>query len=237
MFYFQFVLVVFWLIISSILGFIYALCRWGSFEINQSFGRIFSWGVLKILKIRVVVEGLEYLEAAQPCIYIANHQSNLDMATYGFFYPKKTVVIGKKELRWMPLFGLFFVAAGNILIDRKKTTKAVAGLVQVVEMIRKNSVSVWIFPEGTRNRSGQGLLPFKRGAFHMAVQAQIPIVSIISGPLEPLVSIRDRQVRGGTLKVRVLPPVETVGLTSDQIEDFAQGIRSRMLEALPSVRR
>ena len=81
----------------------------------------------------------------------------LDMATFGTVYPQRTIVIGKKEVKWIPFFGIFYVAAGNIMIDRNKTAKAVAGLKETVDIIRNKKVSIWIFPEGTRNRTGKGL--------------------------------------------------------------------------------
>lgn len=232
MFYLRIILVSLWLIVASLVGTFYALLKWGNLDINRDFARVFSWMALRILGIRVVVEGREHLESHQPCIYAVNHQSNLDMATFGVLYPRKTVVIGKKEVSWIPVFGLFYKAAGNILIDRNKTTKAVAGLAQAVEVIQRKGVSIWIFPEGTRNRAGIGLLPFKRGAFHMAIQAGIPVVPIVSEPLGPLISWKHRHSRRGVLRIRVLPPIETTGIQKNQIESLANEVRNKMLEAL-----
>jgi len=230
--YLQSSFVILWLVLCSTFGTLYAIIRWGYLNTDRDFARIFSWGVLKILRIRVEVEGREHLQTGQPCIYIANHQSNLDVATFGGVYPQKTVVIGKKELHWIPFFGIFFVASGNIIIDRKKRDKAVAGLSHAVEEIRKKGISIWIFPEGTRNRAGEGLLPFKRGAFHMAVQAGIPLVPLVSAPLSSVVSWKQRHIKGGTLRVRVLPPIPTKGLNESQVETLSQEVREKMLEAL-----
>ncbi len=232
LFYSRFIFVVFWLFLTSTVGTFYSLMRWGNLNIGRDFARFFSWGVLKVLGLHVEVEGREYLEACQPCIYVANHQSNLDIATFGVLYPRKTVVIGKKEVSWIPFFGLFYVAAGNVLIDRNKTSKAVAGLSQAVEAIQKKGVSIWIFPEGTRNLSGHGLLPFKRGAFHMAIQAGIPIVPIVSEPLSPFVNWKKKISRGGVFRIRVLPPIETKGMNKSDVEQLADHVRTRMSEAL-----
>jgi 1-acyl-sn-glycerol-3-phosphate acyltransferase len=218
--------------LSSSLGFVYSILRWGNLNIDRDFARFFSWGVLKLLGLRVEVEGKEHLEKNQPCIYVANHQSGLDMATFGTIYPKRTIVIGKKEVVWTPFFGVFFVAAGNVLIDRKKTDKAIAGLKQTVEVIRKKKVSIWIFPEGTRNRTGNGILPLKRGAFHMAAQAEIPIVPLVSAPLYPRISWKEKRVTPGTLKIKVLPPIHTGGYGELEVDQLAQDTREKMLEAL-----
>ena len=73
--------------------------------------------------------------------------------------------------------GELYWLTGNILIDRANRSKAMDTISQVAEQIKKNKVSVWMFPEGTRSR-GRGLLPFKTGAFHAAIAAQVPIVPI-----------------------------------------------------------
>jgi 1-acyl-sn-glycerol-3-phosphate acyltransferase len=225
------------MVLCCTLGTLYAVVRWGYLNTDRDFARIFSWGVLKILRIRVVVEGREHLKTTQPCIYVANHQSNLDMATFGGIYPQKTVVIGKKELHFIPFFGIYFVASGNIIIDRKKSAKAVAGLSHAAEEIKKRGVSIWIFPEGTRNVSGEGMLPFKKGAFHMAIQAGVPIVPMVSSPLKSLVSWKGRYIRPGVMRVRVLPPIDSKKYDESQIELFSQEVREKMLDAIREISR
>jgi 1-acyl-sn-glycerol-3-phosphate acyltransferase len=221
-----------WLLISCGIGLVLCVVRWGHPNLDRDFARVFSWGVLRIAGVRVATEGLEHLTAAQPCIYVANHQSGFDMATFGAIYPTRTIVIGKKELKWIPLFGLFFVAAGNIMIDRQRRTKAIAGLGQAVEAIRERGSSIWIFPEGTRNRTRELLQPFKKGAFYMAIEAGVPIVPIVSAPLEPVLNWRRKKVNGGTLRLRVLPPVPTKGFRSKDVDPLADRVRGMMMEAL-----
>ena len=239
MFYLRFFLVVFWFLFASFLVLLLFMVKpfafWRVTDLNRDYGRLFSWGILKILRIRVEFEGVSYIEAQKPVIYVANHQSGFDLVTFGEFFPKRTVVIGKKEIALIPVFGWIYVLAGNVLIDRKKTTQAVAGLSQVVDAIKKKHVSIWMFPEGTRNSSGQGLLPFKKGAFHAAIQAQIPIVPLISSPLVKLVSWRERRLLSGVLKVRVLPPIPTLGLEAHHVEELAEETRKKMMDALAAM--
>jgi 1-acyl-sn-glycerol-3-phosphate acyltransferase len=230
MFYIRMILLFFWLVFSCLISFFYAIYHWGHLNVNQFFARLYAWGGLRILGIQIEVEGREHLESHQPCVYIPNHQSNLDMVTYGMLFPARTLVIGKRELIWMPIFGLFFVAAGNILINRKKTVKAVAGLNDAVQEMKRKNASVWIFPEGTRNRSGVELLPFKRGAFHMALQAQIPLLPMVSGRLSDVVNVKERTCKGGVLRIKILPPIDVVkALGATSVENAPRGM-DRLIE-------
>jgi 1-acyl-sn-glycerol-3-phosphate acyltransferase len=231
-FYIKLSFIILWFLFSSFVMLIVPFALWRPRDLNRDYGRMLSWGVLKILRIQVHIEGAHYIESQKPAVFVVNHQSSFDLITFGEFYPRNTIVIGKKEVGWIPIFGWIYVLAGNVLIDRKKTNQAVAGLSQVAQAIQKKRVSIWIFPEGTRNRKGSGLLPFKKGAFHTAIQAQVPIVPMLSSSLSRLVSWRERKLISGVLQVRVLPPISTRGLGIDQVEKLAEETRKKMNDAL-----
>ncbi|MGZ6331623.1 MAG: lysophospholipid acyltransferase family protein [Bdellovibrionota bacterium] len=220
-----------WLLIACAIGILMIPFRWGDLSLDKDFARIFSWGVLRISGIKVQLEGREHLLAHQPCIYVGNHQSGMDMATFGSFYPAQTITIGKKELLYIPLFGLFFLGAGNVLLHRQHRKKAVAGLGAAVETIRNKKASVWIFPEGTRNTSPDPMLPFKKGAFHMALGAGVPIVPIVSAPLSPFLSWKEKRMRGGVVKIRILPPIGPQGYKEGDFDRLSADVRAVMLEA------
>jgi 1-acyl-sn-glycerol-3-phosphate acyltransferase len=232
MFYFKCLLLVGWFAFSSSLFLFYAIIFWRRGDINFFYGRFLAWGFLKVLGLRVEVEGAEFIEAVKPAVYIANHQSNFDLITFGGYYPKNTVVIGKKDIAWIPLFGLLYLSGRNLLIERKSKALAVSALNVATEAIQTRKASIWIFPEGTRNRVGEGLLPFKKGAFYVAVQAQVPIVPLVSAPLRSFVNWSERRLIGGTLKIRILPPISTVNLAESDVARIADETRSKMLEAL-----
>jgi 1-acyl-sn-glycerol-3-phosphate acyltransferase len=235
MIYIRLPLVLIWMILSCAYGLGLCLVRWGDPSVDRGFARFFSWGVLRICGIRVTVEGAEHLEARQPAIYVANHQSGMDMATFGAMYPSRTVVVGKKELLYIPFFGLYFKAAGSIVLNRQKTVSAIAGLKQAADQVRARQVSVWIFPEGTRNRTDDVMMPFKKGAFYMALQARVPIVPIVCSPLSGMIDWKKKLMRGGKVTVRVLPPVETDGYGERDVERLSNLVRERMHEALLSL--
>src|SRR5690606_16717837 len=101
--------------------------------------------------IRVEIKNKERLTENKPCVYLANHQDNLDLITLGYACTPRTVAVGKKELNRIPLFGLLFKMTGNILLDRANREKAVGQLSDSAVDLRENNISVFMFPEGTRN--------------------------------------------------------------------------------------
>lgn len=130
-----------------------------------------------LLGIRVEVRMPESVKNIGPVVWLANHQNSYDLFTHANAVQPGTVSVGKKSLKWIPFFGQMYWLTGNILIDRKNTNKAMNTIELTADKIRKNKLSVWVFPEGTRSR-GKGLLPFKTGAFRTAMQANVPIVPI-----------------------------------------------------------
>lgn len=222
-----------WLLLVSVAGLVLAVFRYGDIALDAVFARMYGRIAQWILGIRVEYSGLENLRLDPPGVLVANHQSGLDVPVFAPIYPRGVVIIGKKEIVWVPLFGFFFKAAGNILIDRKRHQRAMASLDVAVRAIRDRGLSIWIFPEGTRNRQGHGLLPFKKGAFHTAIQAQCPIIPIVASHYAPFFDWKRKWIaRRGVVQVRVLPAIPTAGMTSDHAGELADQVRLAMLGAL-----
>ncbi len=129
---------------------------------------------------------------------------------------------------WIPLFGQLYWITGNILIDRANRSKAVGTIGQVVDKIKKNKVSVWMFPEGTRSR-GRGLLPFKTGAFHAAIGAQVPIVPIVCSSTD---KVKLNRWDNGVVIVEVMKPIATVGLEKEDVRKLLTQSRKMMAAKL-----
>lgn len=236
-FYFRLTMTLLWMFIASLLSFSFAIVRWGNPDNNRFFGYIYGRIARWILGIKIVMQGQEYTNTDRACVYVANHQSGIDMAVMQPLFPKRGVMIGKKEVIYVPIWGLLYVAFGNIRIDRKNKANAVAGLDAAVAQMKEKNCSIWLMPEGTRNRSGEGLLPFKKGAFHMAIQAQCPVVPILSASLARFVNFDSKTAKGGILHVRALPPIETKGMTLADVDRLTEKTRNLMLEALQEMNR
>lgn len=217
----------------TLAGFILCLLRPFHRGNNKACARMYARGGLSVLNMRVRVEGWQHLPKDEPRVLVANHQSNLDLYVIGQVTPSNAVVVGKKSLGWVPLFGQIFWLGGNVLIRRNSRHHAMSAMDAAKNALVEERKSVWIMPEGTRSR-GRGLLPFKKGAFHTAVASGKPITVIcVSDYLKAL-----RERRPGeriTTTVRVLPPISTENLSVEDVPELMARCRTLMEEHLESL--
>ncbi len=223
------VLVLSYFFIVALLGIFICLFRPFNPDNTRICARLFSIGGLKLLGIKMTVEGKEHLENMPPSIVIANHQDNLDLFIHGSVIPKRTVSVGKKSLRYLPLFGQVYWLSGNIMIDRKKSKASINSMTETTEALKHKDTSIWVFPEGTRNK-GEDLLPFKKGAFHMAKQADAPIIPICASAYPKHINLN--KWHAGHVYLRILPPIQTRGLTQDNINTLCQTTHQQMSKTI-----
>lgn len=167
-----------------------------------------------VLGLKVIVEGRENAEKAMPCVFISNHQNNFDIIIAAETVPKGCVSLGKKQMIFFPIFGWYYWLAGHILIDRSNRKKAFASMEKVKHAINVEGKSVWIMPEGTRSK-GRGILPFKKGAFHTAIQAQCPVVPMAVSTWDKGVDFG--RLWGNRVYVKICEPIPTKGMTSQDV--------------------
>lgn len=149
---------------------------------NIHFGGAMYSQMAKLLGLKVIVRKSEAVKTNTPYVYIANHQNSYDIMTICKAALPGVVTIGKKSLKWIPVFGQIYWLTGNIMIDRNNSGKARDTLKLAAKKMHEQNKSVWIFPEGTRS-NGKGLLPFKVGAFRLAQATQAPMVMVTASSL------------------------------------------------------
>ncbi|XP_032722068.1 1-acyl-sn-glycerol-3-phosphate acyltransferase beta [Lontra canadensis] len=177
--------------------------------------RIIKWFVLKfkyVFGLRFEIKGLQKLEVDHPCVIISNHQSILDMMGLMEALPKRCVQIAKRELIFLGPVGLIMYLGGIFFINRQHSRTAVTVMADVGEHMVRDNLKVWIYPEGTRNDNGD-LLPFKKGAFYLAIQTQVPIIPVIYSSFSSFYNPKTKLFTSGTIKVEVLDAIPTRGLT------------------------
>ncbi|CAD83591.1 1-acyl-glycerol-3-phosphate acyltransferase [Candidatus Blochmanniella floridana] len=183
------------------------------------FGKLFGC-MAPICGIRVEIRNFLGSDLFKKYIYIANHQNNYDMITVAYVVQPNTVTVGKKKLFWIPLFGQLYWLSGNILIDRDRSVfLARRILTKIIETIKIRNMSIWIFPEGTRNR-GRGLLPFKTGAFYAAISAKVEIVPICVSDMSNN-KIKLSRWSNGLVIIEIMPPIDTCRVKIDQVRGIA----------------
>lgn len=172
---------------------VYFFCRW----FNQ---------LHKLVGLKLIQRGLERAPTPKNSVYISNHQSVYDFVTSPGMLRPRTVSLGKKELLWVPFFGQLYWITGNILINRQDKSKARDTIKQVAEAIHQRDLSVWAYPEGTRSK-GRGLLPFKTGAFRMAIEAGVPITPMVVSTTHNKIDLNRRN--NGVVITEMLDPIDT----------------------------
>ena len=178
--------------------------------------------------IRVEVEGLENIDPQQPYVIMTNHQSVIDIGAVIQTLPISFRFVAKKELIWIPIFGWALPLAGHVIINRGKHNEAVRSLKRAAQRIA-DGVNVIIFPEGTRSATGD-LLPFKSGGFHLAIQAQVPILPATISGTRVITPKRSLRVESGTVKVVYGKPIPTAGLSIDDRESLKQQVRQAIFQ-------
>ncbi|KAG0222885.1 1-acylglycerol-3-phosphate O-acyltransferase [Actinomortierella wolfii] len=202
------------------------------YAINYIVSRLFAFLSARPCGVTYKVVGEEKLER-YPAVCVCNHQSSMDMMVLGRVFPKHTVVMAKKELLYFPFLGMYMKLSNAIFIDRKNHKKALESTAQAVADMKKHNSGIWIFPEGTRSRLDTAdLLPFKKGAFHLAIQAQIPIMPIVAQGYSHIYDSTKKAFPGGELEIRVLDPIPTTGMTAENVNELMEKTRNLMLKHL-----
>ncbi len=208
-----------------------SLFRWPN--LLYRLGTYGVWIGMAILGLRYRVEGRQHVLEGRPAIYCVNHVSNVDppiaFMVLRRLFPHLQIVY-KAVLRRTPVLGRAFHIAGFVPLDRGNQSQTTAGVAQAVRQMHEGK-SFLVYPEGTRSRTGE-LLPFKKGAFIMAIEAQVPIVPMA------ILGSRAAMAKGSpviypvTILIRVGEAVPTAGLTFADRDDLMTLVRERIVTLL-----
>jgi HAD superfamily hydrolase (TIGR01490 family) len=179
--------------------------------------------------VRLEVHGAEHL-AARPAVFLFNHQSQLDVLVLAKLLRGGFTGVAKKELANSPGFGLVFRLANVAFVDRQDSAQARRALEPAVQRLR-DGISLVIAPEGTRSAT-PALGPFKKGAFHVAMQARVPIVPIVIRNSGELMWRGATTIHAGTVQVAVLPPIATGGWDVAGLDERVREVRGQYLATL-----
>jgi 1-acyl-sn-glycerol-3-phosphate acyltransferase len=196
----------------------------------HAYARTWARVGLLLAGVRLEAEGRENIPRDRAVIYMPNHQSNFDILALYAGLPVQFRWLAKEELFRIPLFGFAMRRSGYIPIDRTDRKKAFHSMTEAARRIAEGT-SVIVFPEGTRSPDG-GILPFKKGGFVLALQAGAPIVPVAIEGCREIMPKNSRWIRGGTIRVRIFPAVETADRTAADREQLQEAVRRPISEAV-----
>lgn len=168
--------------------------------------------------ITLDVDQAQRLDPKQATVIIANHQSNEDLFYCMRMVRKGTVALVKWELIYIPFIGAILLLAGNIMVKREHRDKAKLALEKSAKKMIDKNLNLVIFPEGTRNYGTP--LPFKLGAFKLAIEAQAPIQPVAFAWHSK--TLNYNRFKSGALKMSCMEPISTQGLTQDDAPELAR---------------
>lgn len=191
-----------------------------------------AWSCIKALGIKVHVENMNLEELPAGALILSNHQSNLDIPYLMVAFQGRMRMLGKAELRWVPLFGQAMLLGGMIAVNRKSSPSRQRALRKMKENL-KEGISIWMAPEGTRSKESPKLAPFKRGAFQMAWEENISIQPFVIFDAYKAMAPGSFWIEmGSTIHSKRLPLIENPKTTFPTHKDLLEFVRSEMERAL-----
>lgn len=186
------------------------------------YGQLSQWAVARSFKFLMglttgvtfeVQDPKGHLEKVRPAVFVANHQTELDVLMLGCMFPKYCSMTAKASLKRIPFLGWFMTLSGAIFLDRSNSKDARQKMSGAADEIRNRRQSVYMFPEGTRSYAKDPmLLPFKKGAFHLAVQAQVPIVPVVVANYSHILWIKGLIFNSGRIPCKGKPSLSLFSL-------------------------
>ena len=218
------VLTIAYFLIISIGGKKYVMkCVWFNYHYVSTF-------LLFFYLIRVRVHGKKKIDPKKTYVIVANHSAQMDIVAGVYACPLPAKFLAKSEIKYIPFFG-YMTKMLAIMVNRGNKESREKSFRLMVEALRKGE-SLFIYPEGTRNRSEQLLKEFKDGAFRVAIMAQVPIAAHTVVGAKQLNDPNKIQLLPGIIDIYWSDPIETTGMTLQDMPALKERVKREMLNYL-----
>lgn len=205
------------------------LGSWVSHRAGSRAGVAWARLLAHLIPMPVRVEGREHVDPGRSYVIVANHRSQTDiLVLYGWLGLDFRWVM-KTELRRVPVLGYACERIGHVYVDRGNSEAAQRSLEEAKRRIR-GGTSILFFPEGTRSRTGE-LLPFKKGAFHLALELGLPVLPVAIRGTRRILPAGSLDLRPGRASLRFRPPIDPLGFGGN-VEALAEAARRAVAEGL-----
>ena len=187
--------------------------------------------LLTLFGVRLIIKNRDFIDPGQTYVFAANHQSQLDIPAFARSCRNTVRFLAKAELTKVPVLG-YVIRKLYISVNRSDKSDRAKSMENMMASLREG-VSVFICVEGTRNRTDQPLLPFKDGAFRLAIESQLPLaVLTIIDSKKLLNPNRPFELSPGTMHGAWSRPIETKGMTMDDLPKLKEMARDCMMKVL-----
>lgn len=210
--------------------------RYARIRVCNLFGHLVGRATLWICGTTVTGDGPTQMQARFPAIYVSNHTSPLDIFLGIWLSPFGTCGVAKKEVVYYPFFGQLYWVSGHLRVDRGNHEKAVRAMADTAQLMKKHTLGVWIWPEGTRARDGR-LLAFKKGFAHLALASGLPVVPVVVTGAHRGWEKGSFLIRPCTVHIQVLDPIPTTEWRAETLDQHIAEVRNTFLAHLPADQR
>ena len=225
-------LLAFWTtLIGLVAPFMIAACLiTGNENAIYSPSRFFIRLGLRLVGVRVEVSGLERLVPNQTYIFAPNHQSMIEVPLLVTYLGRNPAYLAKKEVFKYPIFGFGISLMGVVPVDRSNSVAAIESARLATEKLRAGKDYV-VYPEGTRSPDGR-MLPFKKGAFVMAIEAGVPIVPVSISGSSTIMPKGEVKIFPSTIQLTIHEPISTAGYSRANISELVSRTEAQVRSGL-----
>jgi 1-acyl-sn-glycerol-3-phosphate acyltransferase len=192
--------------------------------------RAWARSLLRIVGVKVTVEGLDRIQPGGNYVFVSNHVSYMDIPVVLGTVPEDFLFLAKAELFKIPFMGTHLKTAGHVRVPREDPRSAIRTLQHTAALLHDGR-STLVFPEGGRSETGQ-LQEFKDGAAFLAIRAQIPIVPLAMLGMRGILQMHTLVFHRGPVKLRIGEPISTAGMTTHQRAELTAAVRQKIVEML-----
>jgi 1-acyl-sn-glycerol-3-phosphate acyltransferase len=201
----------------------------------DTFARLWGEVFLRLGFVRRHIEGVDNVDRSRSYVFVSNHLSNFDPPLHIAEVPVPIRFLAKKELFRVPVLGRAMLSIGMIRTDRQAHASAHRAINEQVALAIERGRSLIIYPEGTRSRDGE-LHGFKKGAFRIAIDNQLPVLPITIAGGDRAWKPGSKLAHGGHIRMVFHEPIETTGMTRDDIDALRNRVHALIGDTYQRIR-
>jgi 1-acyl-sn-glycerol-3-phosphate acyltransferase len=192
--------------------------------------RVWARSLLRIVGVKVTVEGLDRIRPGGNYVFVSNHVSYMDIPVVLGTIPEEFLFLAKAALFKIPFLGTHLKTAGHVSVPREDPRSAIRTLNHTAALLQ-NGRSTLVFPEGGRTETGE-LQEFKDGAAFLAIRAQIPVVPLAMIGMRDILRMHTLEFHRGPVTLRIGEPISTAGMTTHQRAELTAAARQQIVDML-----